>query len=251
MPPSFLDLPVAARRAVLCHELLHVTRGDWLRTLLAEVWCALFWFHPAVRVLVSRLDLAREMLVDRLTLEATGDRRAYAQALLAFGGARVSPFSAITPFIRPTHLSQRIAGLTEEVPMSRRAIVIGLIAAALLVPAATVSAVRLFPIDTAAQEQEVLKPGSGVSLPVVIHEVLPQYTPEALQAKIQGSVFLAVVVQADGAPGRIEVTRSLDTEHGLDQAATDAASQWRFTPGRKDGKPVAVQIEIEMRFTLK
>jgi TonB family protein len=257
VPPRFLDLPIAARRAVLCHELLHIRRGDWLRTVLEEAWCAVLWFHPAARALVSRLDLAREMLVDQLTIVAIGDRRAYAQALLAFGSSSVSSFSAITPFIRPTHLSHRIAGITEEVPMSRRSAIVGLITASLLVSATTASAVRLFPIagasgqSIAAQDQEVLMPGDGVTLPKVIHEVKPQYTPAAMQAKIQGTVWLAAVVKADGTVGRIEVTRSLDTEHGLDAAAVDAAAQWRFSPGRKDGKPVSVQVTIEMTFTLK
>ena len=75
--------------------------------------------------------------------------------------------------------------------------------------------------------------------------------PAAMQARIQGTVLLAVVIKADGTVGRIDVTRSLDTEHGLDAAAVDAAAQWRFHPGRKDGKPVSVQVTIEMTFTLK
>jgi TonB family protein len=47
------------------------------------------------------------------------------------------------------------------------------------------------------------------------------------------------------------VTRSLDAEHGLDEAAVTALEQWRFEPGRKDGKAVPVQVDIEMRFGLK
>lgn len=142
--------------------------------------------------------------------------------------------------------------------MSRRSVIVGLIAAGLLVPVTTASAVRHFPIAGAsassfpvAQDQEVLMPGDGVTLPKVIHEVKPQYTAAAMKAKIQGTVWLTAVVTPDGTVGRIEVVRSLDAEHGLDAAAVDAAAQWRFDPGRKDGKPVAVQVTIELTFTLK
>jgi len=40
-------------------------------------------------------------------------------------------------------------------------------------------------------------------------------------------------------------------EYGLDQAAIDALKQWKFQPGRKDDKPVAVRITVESAFTLK
>ena len=72
-----------------------------------------------------------------------------------------------------------------------------------------------------------------------------------MQAKIQGSVWLKCVVSETGDITDVEVTKSLDTEYGLDQAAIDAARQWKFKPGRKDGKPVAVGITLELTFTLK
>ena len=68
---------------------------------------------------------------------------------------------------------------------------------------------------------------------------------------IQGSAWLECVVNETGDVSDIEVTRSLDKEYGLDQAAIDAARQWKFRPGRKDGKAVAVRITIELTFTLK
>jgi TonB family protein len=93
------------------------------------------------------------------------------------------------------------------------------------------------------------KPGAGVSAPVLVKEVKPQYTPEAKKAKIQGVVTLECVVQPDGTIGDVEVTTSLDA--GLDQEAIKAVKQWRFEPGTKDGKPVPVLITLEMTFTLR
>jgi protein TonB len=87
--------------------------------------------------------------------------------------------------------------------------------------------------------------------PRVIHEVKPEYTKEALTARIQGRVVLRIVVEADGSVGRVAVAQSLDAAYGLDEAAVEAASQWRFEPGRKDGQSVPVEVELEFVFTLR
>jgi periplasmic protein TonB len=102
-----------------------------------------------------------------------------------------------------------------------------------------------------ARAQEVFSPGNGVTLPVVTHEVKPDYTPEAKAARIQGTVLLDTVVLADGNVGDVKVARSLDTMYGLDEQAVNAAKQWTFKPGTKDGKPVPVRVSIELTFTLK
>jgi TonB family protein len=97
----------------------------------------------------------------------------------------------------------------------------------------------------------VYQPGSGVSFPVKLKEVKPQYTADAMRAKIQGVVVLECVVMPDGTVTDIHVSRSLDPVFGLDQEAIKAARQWRFIPGTKSGQPVPVLISIEMEFTLR
>jgi periplasmic protein TonB len=99
--------------------------------------------------------------------------------------------------------------------------------------------------------QEVLEAGPGVTLPLVIREVHPNYTPDAKKARIEGNVLLTAVVQPSGAVADARVERSLDPVFGLDQEAVKALSQWTFKAGTKDGKPVAVRVHVEMHFTLK
>jgi TonB family protein len=99
--------------------------------------------------------------------------------------------------------------------------------------------------------QEVFTPGDGVSAPTVVTQVKPVYTAAAQEARIQGEVVLETIVLADGSVGDVAVTKSLDTATGLDQQAIDALKQWAFKPGTKDGKPVAVRVNVEMIFTLK
>lgn len=103
--------------------------------------------------------------------------------------------------------------------------------------------------------QQVYKSGdAGVTLPVAENLVKPQYTPQAMNAQIQGTVLLEGIVRADGTvDDAIVVTRSLDKEFGLDEQAVQAFKESTFKPGTRDGKPVAVAVAVavEMSFTLK
>jgi protein TonB len=97
----------------------------------------------------------------------------------------------------------------------------------------------------------VYRPGNGVTLPRVLHEERPQYTSDAMRAKVQGTVLLECVVKPDGSVGDVQVIRSLDPTFGLDQQAVVAARKWRFAPGTRLGEPVPVLITIELTFTLR
>jgi protein TonB len=93
--------------------------------------------------------------------------------------------------------------------------------------------------------------GSGVVTPIPIKEVKPQYTAEAMRAKVQGTVIVECVVLPDGSVGETQVVKSLDATFGLDQEAVKAARQWRFRPGTRFGEPVPVLVTIELTFTLR
>jgi protein TonB len=97
----------------------------------------------------------------------------------------------------------------------------------------------------------VYRPGNGVTLPRVLHEERPQYTSDAMRAKVQGTVLLECVVKPDGSVGDVQVIRSLDPTFGLDQQAVVAARKWRFAPGTRLGEAVPVLITIELTFTLR
>jgi periplasmic protein TonB len=95
--------------------------------------------------------------------------------------------------------------------------------------------------------------GDGTTSPQLIREVRPNYTVDAMRAKVQGQVELEVVVMPDGAvdPDRIRITRSLDAVFGLDAQAIAAVKQWRFRPGTQNGRPVPVRVRVELTFTLR
>src|SRR5882672_10109023 len=93
--------------------------------------------------------------------------------------------------------------------------------------------------------------GNGVSSPVLIHETKPNYTGEAMRARIQGLVKLEAIVMADGSVGDVRVVHSLDQQFGLDKEAIRTLRQWRFKPGMRLGQPVPVLILVEISFTLR
>jgi protein TonB len=95
----------------------------------------------------------------------------------------------------------------------------------------------------------VFTPGrGGVSRPIPIYQVEPDYSDEARKAHFQGTVVLEIVIDEHGLPTNFKILTPLGL--GLDQKAVDAVKQWRFRPGMKDGKPVAVVARVEVTFRL-
>ena len=95
----------------------------------------------------------------------------------------------------------------------------------------------------------VYRPGAnGVTGPQLIHKVEPQYSEAARKAKWQGTVSLSLIVDANGKPVSITVTKPLGLD--LDQKAVEAVEQWLFKPGMKDGKPVPVYANVDVSFRL-
>lgn len=90
--------------------------------------------------------------------------------------------------------------------------------------------------------------GGDVSAPQLISKIEPEYSEEARKAKYSGSVLLSIVVDSSGLPRDIKVVRPLGL--GLDQKAIEAVMKWRFRPGMKGGRPVAVQAQVEVSFRL-
>jgi protein TonB len=101
------------------------------------------------------------------------------------------------------------------------------------------------------RSDQAATPAPRVSHPRLIREVVPTYTNAALQARIQGVVFMSAVVREDGSVGEVWITRSLDRTFGLDQEAIRTVKQWRFIPAMQAGKPVGVVVPIELQFTIR
>jgi periplasmic protein TonB len=90
--------------------------------------------------------------------------------------------------------------------------------------------------------------GRGVKAPSVTYSPDPEFPEKERKAGHQGTVLLGLVVHSDGLPGDIKVLRTLSPE--FDNAAMDAVKKWKFSPATRDGKPVNMQIKVEVNFHL-
>ena len=113
-------------------------------------------------------------------------------------------------------------------------------------PAAEIGGVVAATSEKSAPPTMVM-PG-GIIAPRPIYQPDPDYSDEARQSKYSGTVLLSVVVGPDGLPRNIKSLVPLG--EGLDEKAVDAVKTWKFEPATKDGKPVGVQIMVEVSFRL-
>jgi TonB family protein len=96
--------------------------------------------------------------------------------------------------------------------------------------------------------KDPIHPMTSSMRPKILYKEKAQYTQEAKDKKIEGTVVLSVVFGADGQIGDIRVIRGLP--HGLTQKAIEASSKIRFEPAMKDGRPVSVRGKLEYSFKL-
>jgi protein TonB len=92
--------------------------------------------------------------------------------------------------------------------------------------------------------------GDGVSPPKAIFQPEAEFSDEARRAKYEGTVVVTLIVDANGNPQNVHVTRTLGM--GLDEKAVEAVQKYKFKPAvdQKTGKPVPVMVSVEVRFRL-
>ena len=238
--------------AILLHEVSHASRKDNLSALIQMVVETRFWFHPAVWWIGHQMVHERERACDEAVLGVGTNERAYAEAILKVCGFCLSAPAALMAGVGGATLASRIESiLTRRTPSPAGRTAWLALAAVVTITMGVPMAAGAAGAYRAQEQQTVYRPGNGVSYPRLIKEVKPQYTRDAMDARIEGSVWLEAVVLDTGEVGDVTVVKSLDKEYGLDDAAIAALKQWSFEPGKKDGKPVAVRIEVEMSFRLK
>lgn len=90
--------------------------------------------------------------------------------------------------------------------------------------------------------------GGGVAAPQLIFAPDPEFSDEARRAKYQGVCVVSLIVDAQGNPQRVQVVRHLGM--GLDEKAIEAVRQYKFKPATLQGKPVPVEVNIEVNFRI-
>jgi hypothetical protein len=289
LPLAFASLPRERQEAMALHELVHARRRDWLFVLLEELLRAVLFFHPAVHWLVGRVRLAREQTVDAVVVGRLGARDAYLDSLVdaarLAASARAVPAA---PFLRESHLRERVDLLLKGVSMSRlRTLAHVALTAAVLVLAAAwaASALPLQATKPAAPAAKPAAPDVGVPVPdqaqasakpepKLVHKVNPVYPADAKTEGVQGIFLVNVIIGKDGAIKEAKVAASAPTSERLSeikaakgkakwtpadaqgdarlaQAALDAVKQWRYEPILMNGKPAEFEATVTINFKLK
>ena len=244
LPAYVLEWPAEKYAALVRHEQAHIERRDWLWQTFAECLTAVLWFHPLVWLAAARLRSEAEHGADDRVLRDGIGASNYAQQLLDIARRlkQHPPHAAVAMTRRPRALESRIAAILDPSrPRTgagmRVRLTVVLTAACLLVVLAACQSARIYKV---AQLQ---------TPPKVVSKVEPNYTDDARTAKIEGPVVLSLMIDPQGLPKNIRVTKSLDK--GLDQEAIAAIEKWHFAPGIKDGKPVRAAATIQVNFHLR
>jgi TonB family protein len=228
LPAKFPALDARVQDAILCHEIMHVRRGDWLFTVAEEVVRAVFWFHPAIWWLLGEIGLAREQEVDRLAIDITREREHYMDALLAIAGARAQLDLAPAPlFLRKRHLRQRVVLILQEARMSKTRLISTLTTGLAVLAAACWLVTGAFPLTA---EPQVVSDAAGVTVTLngatVLHRTPVHYPVAALQRGVEGSVSVEVKLDASG---NVSDVRVLGGPDELRSAVLQSVLEWHFT----------------------
>jgi TonB family protein len=101
--------------------------------------------------------------------------------------------------------------------------------------------------------------GPGVTPPKVISRIFPEFSDEARRRKVSGVATLSLIVDAKGNPTNVHLFHSIADEVGpndrdaalsLDQKAVEAVAKYKFSPATYEGKPVPIEIKMQITFQI-
>ena len=250
--------------AILTHEIQHVHRHDNLAAGIHMVVEAIFWFHPLLWWLGARLVEERERACDEDVLELGSERQVYAEGIL-----KVCEFCLASPLacmsgVAGGNLKKRMVYIMTErmfhkLNFGRKLLLsaVGLVA---------VAGPITFGLVTATPTRAQSAAGSAGRAPVgaaprrtclsaclrgdvcaCVEKGPAAISEAAKKAKIEGQVILRAIISKDG---DVENLKIASGHPQLAPSAIDAVKQWKYRPYLQQGKPVEVETEINVNFTL-
>ena len=284
LPADVADWSRERVRVVLAHELAHVARADWMVHVVAQVVCAVYWFHPLFWVAERALGRESEQAADDRALALGLDASHYAEQLIAIVRACRVPMSAHAPVVgmaRAAHLERRVAALLR--PHANRAqvargtaLATAGCAVAMALPLAAIAGAGGIDVDIRAADLPVAVRASSdagrepmlpavrrartaapglvadgrVALPEIAEYTTPPlYSDAARRLRIEGIVTVAVRIDEHDRLVSSRIEKGLGS--GLDQNALVALRQWRFRAGTRNDVPSAMDAEVDIEFDLR
>lgn len=241
------------RALVLCHERIHIRRGDLAANLLASLLRCLFWFNPLVHFAARLHRLDQEFACDARVIAChPGARRRYGEAMLkAQLAGSTLPVGCHWSSQHP--LKERIAMLGKPLPTRRHKAV----AALLVIMAITATACGAWSMQPASDTYHgiagtVAASGSASARAEAANttrQPAPSYPSAALESRQSGQVMLRLKVGPDGRVRDATIEESVP-EGLFDEASLEAARQWTFDPPLENGVPVEGWVRVPIRFDI-
>jgi TonB family protein len=265
VPRWVMHAPLDQQRIILAHEREHLRSGDHRLVLIAGFVVCLVPWNLAMWWMLRRLRLAVEIDCDARVIRGGVDRRQYGSVLIEVGARRSTPLLAVTSLTESRSLlERRIEMITRGRDRSR---IVSL-------AAATTAAVVLGVACSIDQPQ-----GPAPTAPVAVEEVVPageaadaepRFTPYEVRPELRNAAEIRSIIEATYPPvlrdagiggtavfwihvnpeGNVTDTR-LRTSSGrfeLDEAAKGVMRRLRFAPALNQGEPVAVWIQLPVRY---
>ena len=258
------SLPWEDLEAAMAHEFAHARRRDFAKNLLYELLSLPIAYHPLLWLTRARLSESREMVCDTMAADAVAGRERYARSLLRLASLLVQGTQARTlhaiGIFDANNFERRVMSLTEqrvELSGARKWAVVATCFALGLGTFASAMALHMNvsspALQTEAQpagggQQGLLHIGGAVLPPKVIQTVNPVYSEAARQAKFSGKVRVYLWVDENGNPSNVRVVHGVGM--GLDEKAVEAIRQYKFKPATLDGRPVTVDLYIDVNFQI-
>jgi D-alanyl-D-alanine endopeptidase (penicillin-binding protein 7) len=239
MPPHLLE-------ALLAHELAHVRRCDYLVNMAQNIIETILFYHPVVWWLSHRIRVEREQIADDIAARQLGEPRRLALALSELERLQFSTHH-LAQAANGGDLMTRIKRLVRpDAPTSnwKAALPVLAMAAACLAGCAGTA-------TTTSTNRDALEHSALSTKPLARFDTCakPEYTPEALARRAQGTVSLRFLVDTDGSVADAQVMKS-SGDRSLDEAARVAIAKCRFTPGMADGKPARAWVPVQYVWSL-
>lgn len=246
-------------RVAVAHECVHLARYDFFKNLCYQFLSLPIAFHPFSWLMQDRIAQSRELLCDRIAVDRSVDARVYVRSLLRLAMLVASGTQAISLNAIGIHdaniLEKRVMELRTAKAKVTLGVRLGLLPVGLFCLAAVIVAGVAAPIAATGTEpapirgsDKVFHVGKDVSAPVLVRQADPEFpaTYKKPSGTMSGTCEVGMIVDTSGTPRKVHVAKSFNPI--FDKEAIKAVEQYRFKPALRAGKPVSVDLFVDINF---
>ena len=260
LPVGFVEaIDVNDFRVALAHECAHLCRHDFQKNVFYQALGLPLAFHPFSWWIKRQIAESRELLCDRMAVERSVEARVYVRSLLRLAmlvasSPQAASFNAIgildANILEARVMKLRTAPVEVKAPLRLCLLGAGLVFVLTASFAGAAAPLALSRVDASATDQtgEVFHVGKDVKAPVLVKQADPEF-PRAFKSPdgtFSGTCEVALIVDVLGRPRKVHVVRSLSK--AFDKSAVTAVKQYRFKPGTHLGRPVPVDLLVDVNF---